>query len=121
MGVLCGHLWRARCVARMEKAKSFVRCVIRQVQVMLSTIASSFKMFCKIKVPDKEILERLSVPIAPISVVVPQLVSWKRPGNGTLKLNVDRGSNENLGASGGGGLIRDSRCRLILVLLTTMA
>ncbi|CAI9768586.1 unnamed protein product [Fraxinus pennsylvanica] len=80
---------------------------------MLNTIASSFKKFRKIKVSDREILDRLNVPIALISMVVPQLVSWKKPGSGTMKLNVDGGSNGNPGAAGGGGPIRDSRGRLI--------
>ncbi|XP_022848840.1 uncharacterized protein LOC111371165 [Olea europaea var. sylvestris] len=47
---------------------------------------------------DNEILEILGVPIAPISMAAPQLVSWKRPGSGT---------------SGGSDLIRDSRGKLI--------
>ncbi|CAA2960996.1 ribonuclease h [Olea europaea subsp. europaea] len=46
-------------------------------------------------------------------MVVPQLVSWKRPGSGTMKLNVDGGSNGNSDALGGGGLIQDSRGKLI--------
>ncbi|CAI9772542.1 unnamed protein product [Fraxinus pennsylvanica] len=42
-----------------------------------------------------------------------KLVSWKRPRSGTMKLNVDGGSNGNLGAARGGRLIRDISDRLI--------
>lgn len=80
---------------------------------MVITIASSLKMFRQIKMYDNEILEILGVPIAPISMAAPQLVSWKRPGSGTVKLNVDGGSNGNPGTSGGSDLIRDGRGKLI--------
>ncbi|KAF5475017.1 hypothetical protein F2P56_006866, partial [Juglans regia] len=71
---------------------------------------SQVQCFSRLSSRDERILTELNCPIAPITVKLPpKAIAWTRPSRGLLKLNVDDGSNGNLGPSGGGGIIPDNR------------
>ncbi|XP_042944711.1 uncharacterized protein LOC122278598 [Carya illinoinensis] len=56
---------------------------------------------------DREVMERLACPFIPISSKPIKLITWSPLDRGRIKLNVDDGSCGNLGAAGGGGILRD--------------
>ncbi|XP_041026987.1 14.7 kDa ribonuclease H-like protein [Juglans microcarpa x Juglans regia] len=58
---------------------------------------------------DRVILDELGCSIIPIVTRKVELIAWRPPERGQVKLNVDGGSCGNPGISGGGGIIRDDQ------------
>ncbi|XP_071920660.1 uncharacterized protein [Coffea arabica] len=108
---ICWNIWKARCRAVFEGARVRVKEICDEVfqdvksafevQFSLATQVSDFSLFYERVARSTDLYEF-------------RIVWWRAGGQADMVLNTDGCSKGNPGASGGGGLLRDSNGQLLV-------
>ncbi|XP_070026322.1 uncharacterized protein [Nicotiana sylvestris] len=108
--LICWEIWKSRCAANFENIRLSARHIIYQVSNTITLIFNC--QFPDLQLPhswiDKCIVLEKKSP-----VIHSQIVCWKKPVSGYIKLNVDGCSKGNPGSAGGGRIIKDHHGDLV--------
>ncbi|XP_022852508.1 uncharacterized protein LOC111374112 [Olea europaea var. sylvestris] len=106
-------LWGRRCMARMEEIRESTEEVWLKIKVWLCLLVGEIVKVSKLSKIDNELLKALEVPMSSKMSKPTLFVSWRKPADGWVKLNIDGSSLGNPGPCGGGGVIRDHHGNMI--------
>lgn len=114
--LICWHLWLARNSYRFESTKVSSYAIIHRIMRDWFHLVSLFRAKVMDKSQHKRLLERAGINSAFTHYI--EIVYWKKPSQGSLKLNIDGAAKGNPGRSGGGGGVRDSQGNLLFAFFS---
>ncbi|XP_042969028.1 uncharacterized protein LOC122301702 [Carya illinoinensis] len=93
----------------MEGSLESIEGVWRSLKIFLLSLSEECSKIGSLSLSDERALWILHVPVHPMCRRPSRVVSWPKPSNGFVKLNVDGSYQGNPCNCGGGWIIQDSR------------
>ncbi|XP_077226264.1 uncharacterized protein LOC143859440 [Tasmannia lanceolata] len=101
----------------MEGKINNINWVIEKVVSDLRAVRTSQKFSKEISMLDRLALEELKIDVRHKKISRESWILWERPVCGHIKHNIDGAAKENPGESGGGGVMRDSKAKVIIAFV----